>query len=170
MSTRKTVSQEKSGVRNAEKSRKEIQKKRNEYRDIKSKAAEKFCSHLKYLINCLYVKNKRDDEVIQLRERLNIAARTNALLVIETAGPFFMQYRKEISGRNAEFFMNADFTGDIAKSTGNKVEETPEVVVKMRNTWSEYKQSEKEDILKKIAAMLKYVATFMKADKSLRNM
>ena len=141
----------------------------------KEDAAKSFCQHLRYLMNCLYLKNKNDDNILQMQERVRIASTTNPITVIETAGPYFYKYRTQLARRNMDFFKVQDFTGDVeeaAKTSEAQVDvsNTPEVITTMRNTWDQFMPAEHNVILQKAIEMLGFVAGYTKADRALKTL
>ncbi len=157
-----------------ERTLKKVQDMRKSLVNQKEESATKFCKNLRYLMNCLYLKNKKDDDILQMQERVRIATQTNPITVIQTAGPYFYKYRNQLAKRDMNFFLSpeTDFRNDVAEANRTNggdidVDSTPEVVQKMRETWSQYSSPERNVIMQKAVEMLGYVAQYTKADKTL---
>jgi hypothetical protein len=148
------------------------QQNKRELMDILGKSSQDFCGHLKFLINTLWLKNQRDDDIIDLKRRVGIATSTNPMMIIKMAGPYFFKYRVSLSKRQADFFLDKDFKDDVREvavelEMTDEINTAHEVIKKVKKTWTSFNDPEKNILLTKAIEMLGFYAKFLMATKQL---
>lgn len=140
--------------------------------DMYNTACQDFCSHLRYLVNTLWLKNQRDDDICDLKRRVGIATNSNPVTIIKLAGPYFFKYRESLSNRKVDFFLNKDYKEEVEElatqqNISVELKSAGEVIAKIKDTWKSFNEQEKHIILTKSVEMLSQYARFLTASKRL---
>jgi hypothetical protein len=146
---------------------------RKQYLDQQESSMKVFITDFGYVITAMYNKNKRDADVMKIKDGYQIIRNENPKLVMEMAGPYLWNYREEIKGRKESFFLNNDFKKELAEAQKSGVaemtdfEDLPAIIGKMKRTWNLFTAVEKETIWGKVTSMLSQYASYVAAQKEL---
>lgn len=146
---------------------------RKELKDTMETNAVQFCANLRFLMNNLCSKNPKDDDLIDLKRRLNLATTSNPRTIIEIAGPYFFKYRKSIASGNMDKFVDGDYMDDVREAAQKNdikgdVESVSDIIVKIKSTWKLFKPAEKQVTTTKIVEMLSFYAQYLMSQKKLK--
>ena len=140
--------------------------------ELYNTSCQDFCSHLRFMVNTLWLKNQRDDDISDLKRRVGIATTSNPVTIIKLAGPYFFKYRESLSQRKVDFFLGKDYKEEVEElatqqNISVELKSAGEVINKIKDTWKTFNEQEKHIILTKSVEMLSQYARFLTASKRL---
>lgn len=149
-----------------------MQKTKRELIDMRGKACQDFCGHLRRLTNMLWSRNKDNDDINSIKRRLNIATNSNPMTIIEIAGPQFFAFRESLTARKIDFFIERDFEQDVYKvQKTHEIEgdssSANEVINVIKSTFISFSEAEKTIILNTAIDMLSCYARYLVCTKKL---
>lgn len=137
-------------------------------------AVKQFVSDMTFIIEAIYQKNKKDPQIIELKDNFCIIRREDPTAIIAKAGPYLWKYREQIKQQNIAFFLNNEFEADIATATtagkfleATTFEDLPILLEKCKNTWHLFQTTEQEALIKKIRGLLRSYALYISVQKQI---
>lgn len=136
-------------------------------------AVKQFVSDMTFIIEAIYQKNKKDPQIIELKDKFCIIRREDPTAIIAKAGPYLWKYREQIKQQNITFFLNNEFETDIVAATPAEVleattfEDVPILLEKCKNTWHMFQITEQETLIKKIRGLLRSYALYISVQKQI---
>jgi hypothetical protein len=152
---------------------------RRELLQNKDTSVRDFIANLTFIIEAVYSKNKRDPEMIGLRDKYSVARKESPEKIIEITGPKIWKYRKPISEGKVSFFLDNDFSEDIEEMQDSQSPQEPnseknrdlvELLDRARKVWEIFSPTEQTVIVKKVQGLLQYYSCYLSADKKLREL
>jgi hypothetical protein len=140
--------------------------------DTKEKSVVDFTSEMTFIVNAMFNKNKKDDDIIGIRDGYLIAKRENPECIIVQVGPYFWKYRDTISSGNLNPLLNSDFRDDISAQgympEVSSYDQIQAVMSKVKRTWHLFTPVEQETMKKKFKFMVSCYATYLGACKQIQ--
>jgi hypothetical protein len=116
----------------------------------------------------MYNKNKLDNDIIEMKEQLEVALKEIPLDIFERAGEYIWKYREEIAASKVDEFLKKDYKEDVItefkKEKNGNVDETEiqrilAFITTVKRTWRFFNSTEQGEIVKKFQELLKQYAT-----------
>ena len=147
-------------------------KSRNTLQDTVNTAVKNFCQDMTFIIDVVYGKNKKDNLLIDVRDKFVVIRKENPNGIVEVAGPYIWKYREQIKNKDANFFLHNTFENDIINSQGGVAEITPidditVILNKCKLTWHTFQKIEQDTIMKHVQNLLRSYATYVSATKEI---
>lgn len=150
------------------------QKNRTALTNSQDKSVTNFISNLNVILNAVYQKNKKDDDMNSLRDKFNVVRKENPNGLVEMAGPSIWKYREKIKDENVNFFLNNSFEEDIKEAQEkasvaeiSEFEDVPVLLNKAKRAWHSFTLIEQQTIIKTIKTILQSYATYLSTCKEL---
>lgn len=128
------------------------------------------------IVAAMFSKNKRDADIMKIKDGYAIIRNENPNLIVEKAGPYFWKYREQIKGRKESFFIGNDFKDELAEAREsgiaemNEFDDFPAIIAKLKRTWHLLTAVEKETMWNKVASILSHYASYVAATKELEKL
>jgi hypothetical protein len=141
--------------------------------NMRDTSMSKFNADLTSIVNAVYSKNKKDDEIISIKDKLSIARKENPVGLIEIAGPHIWKYREQIERENISFFIRNNFENDIIEASKEiaeitEFEKTSVLLDKAKSVWHMLLKEEQIHMIKLIKSLLQHYSTYLSASKKLK--
>jgi len=138
-------------------------------------SVSEFAANLNVIITSIHQKNKRDDDMQAIKDKIDVVRKENPVGLIEMAGPYLWKYKEKIGSENVSFFLNNSFEEDIEKAREEsqlaeitEYEEIPALLNKVKRTWHSFTPPEQQIIVKRIKALLANYAKYLSASRTLK--
>jgi len=151
--------------------KRDIQKNKVKYTTAKDTAMKEYNQKITYLVNCIYMKRKRDDDIAQIKERISLLRTTDPIMLIERSGPLLVKYKDQILKGDVKFFMDNDFQEDIDEQSsqhGDTGHNPHELMLKIKETWGHFNPAEHNIIIQTVQIMLQKFAQYLFNDRELK--
>lgn len=151
-------------------------KQRKLYLDQQEEVKKKFSDELGFMINCLWSRNKKDADILQIKDQYSVIRKENTTVIIEGAGPYIWKYREQISKSNVNFFLASDFKDELAVASASQIpemtsfEDLPAILTKIKRTWHLFSPEEQEILKNKSKSLLSAYAGYISAGKELEKL
>lgn len=129
---------------------------------------KEFNRTLLQISKAMYNKNKLDNDVISMKQKLEIGIKEVPLDIFERAGEYIWNYRKEIAEGDADKFLKKDYEEEVIqeiKKENDGVAEESEIqkilsLIKIvKKIWRSFNATEQSELIKKFQELLKQYAT-----------
>ncbi len=136
------------------------------------RTSQDFCAHSRFMMNMLWLRNQKNEDITDLKRRITIATNSNPVTIIEIAGPQFFKYRESLKARQVDFFLNKEYMDEIKEvqtvhDVKGDTSSADEVIKTIKTTFSSFKDAEKTIILNKAIEMLSFYTQYLIATKKL---
>ena len=132
-------------------------------------AIKNFCSSLRKLTVNLYNKNKKDNDIHELKEKVKIATKDAPITVIQNAGAHIWGYRDIIRKGDLDQIItdNHDKTVKGEVSDEEELQKVNLLITKIKRTWRFFNESEKNEIKKLAKKLVESYASYLGVCKQL---
>jgi hypothetical protein len=134
---------------------------------LKDKYVTEFVTTITYLVNSLFSTNRRDDDIIQMRDRYFLVKDENPELLLIQTGPYVWEFREKIMDDDIDFFLNNSFQKQIDSFKQDK--EKPMIntlIQKIKTAWKNFTPIEQNILRGKIKDLVKFYACYLSACKT----
>lgn len=135
----------------------------------KERTATDFANVMTTIINAIYEINKKDNYILEVKDRYAIVRRENPFIIITIVGPYLWKYRENIKTGNLDVLLNNDFRDDVFEARGlipdcfDKIED---IINSFKRSWILFNTNEKEILKKKLQKMLAYYSGYLSVCKN----
>ncbi len=79
-----------------------------------------------------------------LKKRISLLINENPLMVIDTLGPYLLEYAEQIKAHSGEFFINKDFTDEVSVDSADEKEQILKLVRIIKKIYANSSITERE--------------------------
>ena len=134
---------------------------KNALRQTQDTAEKTFNRGILNLINIACDKNKKNSGLAATKELFRAINATEPSIIVTQAGPYFYKFRDSIRAKHESFFLNGDFSGEIAEQYAidddNETfseSEVLEILQAIKRTWHLLSVPEREVVWKHAVSIL----------------
>lgn len=129
---------------------------------------KEFNRTLSQISKSMYNKNKLDNDILEMKEQLEVALKEVPLDIFERVGEYIWKYREDIAAGKADEFLKKDYKEEvmieITKKSNENVDETEiqrilMFITTVKRTWRFFNAKEQDEIIAKFQDLLKHYAT-----------
>jgi len=143
--------------------------------NTKDISVTEFTKEMTFVVNSMHARNKKDEDITEIRDGYMIAKKENPECIIMQAGPYFWKYRETIKEGNANALLKNDFKDEITEVQGtlpdySGFDKVQPVMNKIKRTWNLLTPIEQDIMKKKFNKMVAHYATYVGACKHIREL
>ena len=133
---------------------------------IMDKAISDFVNEMTFVVNAMFEKNKKDNDIIEIRDGYMVAKRENPDCILKLVGPYFWKYRADITSGKMNDLLKNDYKDDIMEAQGSLVDTSnfdkiQSIMSKIKRTWHLFTIHEQEILKGKFIKMVSIYATYV---------
>lgn len=129
---------------------------------------KEFNRTLAQISKSMYNKNKLDNDIIEMKEQLEVALKEVPLDIFERVGEYIWKYREDIAAGKAEDFLKKDYKEEVVAEVKNEndgnadeteIQRILAFITTVKRTWRFFNATEQGEIVKKFQDLLRHYAT-----------
>ena|SRR5271170_5611732 len=139
----------------------------------KDDSIDGFISDITFVVNATHEKNRKDNDIISIRDGFLVARRENPEVVMLQIAPYLWKYRQDIINKNFNKLLNNDYEEEISEITGSLPEysnfdKVTSIMQKIKRSWHLFSSAEQNIIQTKFIKLISHYATYIGACKALQ--
>jgi hypothetical protein len=132
----------------------------------KTEFLHKYLNKLMEIINAMYSKNKKEPEIIELRDKFLVAKKEVPEKIINDTGPYLWTYREQIKKREIKKLLENDFQEEIGQyketiPSMEKFEKIPHLINQIKRTWHLFTSAEQNAMFTLLQELTGYYASYV---------
>jgi hypothetical protein len=130
-----------------------------------------FNKSLSFLVNAIFSKNKKDNDILRLKDQLSVAQKVSSMTVIEKVGPYIYDHADIIQNKRVSALLNKDFSGEMQTAytkagmvlDGDQKDQGMNLISICKKTWHTFSPQEQGVIWNHLQTLLKSYCGYLLA-------
>jgi hypothetical protein len=129
---------------------------------------KEFNRTLSQISKAMYNKNKLDNDILEMKEHLDVALKEVPLDIFERVGEYVWKYREEIAVGKIDNFIKKDYKEEVIaemkkgadyNADESEIQRILTFITTVKRTWRFFNPNEQTDMTKKFQDLLRHYAT-----------